>query len=613
MIQYQTAFGVGRAPGVCGRQKGSWVSERTESQARVLIANRGEIALRVIRACRELGLSPIAIYGPGEESARHVLAADDAYRIPDGTTLPYLDIPAILDIAQRAGATIIHPGYGFLSENAAFADGVVQAGIRFAGPSAAAMRALGDKIAARNVAIKAGVPVVPGTADPVTSVDEARAWAEANGYPVAVKAAGGGGGRGFRVALAPDELEDAFLGSSGEAKRYFANADVFLERYVSNPRHVEVQIIADNQGTVVALGERDCSVQRRHQKLIEETPSPIVTPELRARLLESAVKLANEVGYVSAGTIEYLVNDAGEYFFLEMNTRIQVEHTITEMVTGIDLVKEQLRVALGAPLSFSQADIDPRGHAIQCRINAEDASRDFAPSPGVLTGYREPGGIGIRVDSAMEPGAAILPAYDSMIAKLVTWGRDRDEALDRMSRALGEFVVEGVATTIPFHALVMNHPVFRAGGATTAFVPEHPEVIPASQVVTPGAAEEAVAPIQTIVEVNGRRLNVSIHGGISLGSAQAAAATGDRPNRRAGSGKKKAGSGDQLESPIQGTVIRISAAEGQVVAAGELICVVEAMKMENEIFAHKAGTITALHIAQGAAVQIGGAIAEITS
>jgi acetyl-CoA/propionyl-CoA carboxylase biotin carboxyl carrier protein len=578
----------------------------------VLIANRGEIALRVIRACRELDLSPIAVYGPGEESARHVLAADDAYRIPDGTTLPYLDIPAIISIAQRAGATIIHPGYGFLSENAAFADAVVNAGIAFAGPSAAAMRALGDKIAARNVAINAGVPVVPGTADPVASVEEARTWADANGYPVAVKAAGGGGGRGFRVALSPDQLEDAFNGSSGEAKRYFANPDVFLERYVANPRHVEVQIIADAEGNVVALGERDCSVQRRHQKLIEETPSPIVTPELRTRLLDSAVQLANEVGYVSAGTIEYLVDDAGEYFFLEMNTRIQVEHTITEMVTGIDLVKEQLRIALGATLSFTQDEIDPRGHAIQCRINAEDAGRDFAPTPGVLTGYREPGGIGVRVDSAMEAGAAILPAYDSMIAKLVTWGRDRTEALDRMSRALGEFEVSGVATTIPFHQRVMVHPVFRSGGATTSFVPEHPEVIPPPQVVTPGDAADETKPLETIVEVNGRRLSVAIHGGIAVGTPAAAAVNGNgRAGRRAGSGKKKAGGGDLLESPIQGTVIRLNVAPGQAVSQGELICVVEAMKMENEIVAHKPGTIATLHIAKGAAVQIGGAIADI--
>ncbi|MCC6705447.1 MAG: acetyl-CoA carboxylase biotin carboxylase subunit [Thermomicrobiales bacterium] len=586
------------------------MTERTVGSTRVLIANRGEIALRVIRACRELGLDTVAVYGPGEESARHVLAADDAYRIPESATLPYLDIPAILDIAARCGASIIHPGYGFLSENAAFADGVVGTGLTFAGPSAAAMRALGDKIAARNVAIRAGVPVVPGTADPVASVDEARAWADVNGYPVAVKAAGGGGGRGFRVALGPDLLEDAFLGSSGEAKRYFANPDVFLERYVANPRHIEVQIIADGHGNVVALGERDCSVQRRHQKLIEETPSPIVTPELRARLLDSAVKLANEVGYVSAGTIEYLVNDAGEYFFLEMNTRIQVEHTITEMVTGIDLVKEQLRIAQGEALSFTQADIDPRGHAIQCRINAEDAGRDFAPTPGVLTGYREPGGIGVRVDSAMETGAAILPAYDSMIAKLVTWGRDRDEALDRMSRALGEFVIEGVATTIPFHARVMDHPVFRAGQATTAFVPEHPEVIPEPQVVTPAEPSDDQAPVETVIEVNGRRLKVSIHGGIALG-APVAATNGNRPTKRGGAGKKKAGGGDLLESPIQGTVIRLNVAEGQQVAAGELICVVEAMKMENEITAHKAGSITALHIAQGASVQIGGAIADI--
>jgi acetyl-CoA/propionyl-CoA carboxylase biotin carboxyl carrier protein len=590
------------------------VSDRSDlTGTRVLVANRGEIALRVIRACRELGMSPIAVYGPGEESVRHVTAADDAYRIPAGDTLPYLDIPAILEIARNAGAEIIHPGYGFLSENATFAEAVRDAGFKLAGPSPEAMRALGDKISARNVADRADVPTVPGTADPVASVDAARAWADEHGYPVAVKAAGGGGGRGFRVAFAPEQLEDAFLGSSGEAQRYFANPTVFLERYLVQPRHVEVQIIADTHGNVVSLGERDCSVQRRHQKLIEETPSPIVTPELRWRLSESAVDLAREVGYVNAGTIEFLVTPDGAYYFLEMNTRIQVEHTITEMVTGIDLVKEQLRVAMGLPLSFTQDDIAPRGHAIQCRINAEDPAHDFKPTPGVLTRYREPGGIGIRVDSAMEPGAAILPNYDSMIAKLVVWGRDREEALARMQRALGEFEIDGVATTIPFHQLVMAHPVFAAGQATTAFVGEHPEIIPDPKPVNRAeTAEEHGAPVETIVEVNGRRLKVAIHGGVAIRPAGVTQGNGAKAPKRAGlGGNKRGATGNVLESPIQGTVIRLEASEGQEVAAGDLICVVEAMKMENEVVAHKNGRIAALHVSKGAMVQIGAAIVEI--
>jgi acetyl-CoA/propionyl-CoA carboxylase biotin carboxyl carrier protein len=594
--------------------KGRPVSDRSDlAGTRVLIANRGEIALRIVRACRELGMSPVAIYGPGEESVRHVQAADDAYRLPPGDTLPYLDTGAILEIAKQAGAEIIHPGYGFLSENAGFAEMVREAGFQLVGPSPEAMRALGDKISARNVADRAGVPTVPGTADPVAGVADARVWADQHGYPVAVKAAGGGGGRGFRVAFGSDELEEAFLGSSGEAQRYFANPTVFLERYLVQPRHVEVQIIADAHGNVIALGERDCSVQRRHQKLIEETPSPIVTPELRTRLAESAVNLAREVGYANAGTIEFLVTPDGSYFFLEMNTRIQVEHTITEMATGIDLVKEQLRVVMGLPLSFTQEEIDPRGHAIQCRINAEDPARDFAPTPGVLTRYREPGGIGIRVDSAMETGAAILPAYDSMIAKLVVWGRDREEALARMQRALGEFEIEGVATTIPFHQQVMAHPVFAAGQATTAFVAEHPEIIPEPRTITRSEPEgEQTAPIETIVEVNGRRLTVAIHGGVALKPVEGRNGNGARPAKRSGfSGKRRAATGNTLESPIQGTVIRLDVTKGQEVAAGDLLCVVEAMKMENEVVAHKAGTITSLHVAKGAMVQIGGPIVEI--
>jgi acetyl-CoA/propionyl-CoA carboxylase biotin carboxyl carrier protein len=580
----------------------------------VLVANRGEIALRVIRACRELGLSPIAIYGEGEEQSAHVLAADDAYRIPDGAMLPYLNIPAIIEIAKKAGATMVHPGYGFLAENAAFAEAIREAGLAFAGPTPEAMRALGDKVAARKVAVRANVPIVPGTEDPVDTVEDARTWAGQFGYPVAVKAAGGGGGRGFRVAREAGELDDAYLGSAGEAQRYFANPTVFLERYLERPRHIEVQIIADQQGNVVALGERDCSVQRRHQKLIEETPSPAVTPEIREQLMAASVSLAREVDYTSAGTVEFMLAPDGQFYFLEMNTRIQVEHTITEMVTGFDLVKEQLRIAQGHPLSFTQADVDPKGHSIQCRINAEDAGRDFAPTPGTITVYREPGGFGVRIDSAMSAGAAISPMYDSLIAKLVVWGRDRTEAIARMQRALGEFQIEGVATTIPFHQNVLANAAFIAGDATTSFLPEHPEVIPAAQTPVAAAAEvDAPANAEALVEVNGRRFSVVVRGGAFAMASDPAAANGVAPGRRSVAKKgAKASAKETLESPIQGTIVRVEVAEGQDVTAGQLICVVEAMKMENELLAHRAGTVKTLYVKKGDAIKVGASVVEIS-
>ena len=581
---------------------------------RVMIANRGEIALRVIRACRELGIAPVAVYGEGEEQARHVLAADDAYRIAVGTTLPYLDIPALIDIARRANADGVHPGYGFLAENASFARAVIAAGMVFVGPTAEQMVSMGDKVEARKIAAAARVPMVPGTADPVDSVAEAKEWADVHGYPVAVKAAGGGGGRGFRVAHSAGELEEAFLGSAGEAQRYFANPTVYLERYLVRPRHVEVQVFGDRHGNVVALGERDCSVQRRHQKLIEETPSPAVGPELRARMWESAVSLARAVGYHGAGTVEFMLTPEKEFFFLEMNTRIQVEHTITEEVTGIDLVAEQLRVAMGQPLSFTQADIQPRGHAIQCRINAEDAGRDFKPTPGVLTGYREPGGLGVRVDSAMAPGAEILPTYDSLICKLVAHGRTREEAIARMTRALDEFLVEGVATTIPFHRNVMANPVFQHGDVTTAFLLENPGVIPAPMIVEPAAPEGAApARAETLVEVDGRRFTVSIAGlgAIALKAPNVAGGQGSDAPRKRGGSKAAAPTGKGLTSPIQGTVIRTSAAVGDQVTAGQVLFVVEAMKMENEIAAHKSGTVASIAVGVGTSIKVGALLAEI--
>ncbi|MGH2550981.1 MAG: biotin/lipoyl-containing protein, partial [Thermomicrobiales bacterium] len=396
-----------------------------------------------------------------------------------------------------------------------------------------------------------------------------------------------------------------------EAQSAFGDPEVILERAIVEPRHIEIQIFADRYGNAIHLGERDCSVQRRHQKVLEEAPSPAVSPELRARMGATAVAAAKAIGYSNAGTVEFLLAADGAFYFLEMNTRIQVEHTITEMVTGIDLVKEQLRVAQGEALSFTQAEIAPLGHSIQCRINAEDPGRDFAPSPGVLTAYKEPGGIGVRVDSAMRQGAAVLPTYDSMIAKLIVWGRDRDEAVARMSRALGEFTIEGVATTIPFHQTVMRHPVFQHGDVTTAFLPEHPEVIPGPANVTPVTAEETPIKREAVVEVNGRRFAVSVQGGFGASSEPDAAngANGARRNGRVA--KKKTASSTVLESPIQGSVMRVGVEIGQTVEQGELITVIEAMKMENEIVAHRAGIVTAVHINAGQMVQVGAPIVEI--
>lgn len=593
------------------------MTEEDRSFQRVLVANRGEIAVRVIRACHELGLATVAVYGPGEEQAVHVRSADDAYRIPSEDPIPYLDGPALIEAARLAGATAVHPGYGFLAENAAFAAACEAAGLIFVGPSPAAIQAMGDKVEARQIAAAAGVPIVPGTEGPAGAVTDAAAWANAHGYPVAVKAAGGGGGRGFRVARTPDELADAFTGAAAEAERYFNNPVVYLERYLEEPRHVEVQVFADNYGHVVSLGERDCSVQRRHQKLIEESPSPAVTSPLRQALGEAAVALAKAVDYRGAGTVEFLLAPDGSFYFLEMNTRIQVEHTITEMVTGIDLVKEQLRVAGGQPLSFTAETVVACGHAIECRINAEDAGRDFAPGPGMITAYHEPAGFGVRVDSAMEPGSVILPTYDSLIAKLIVWGRDREEALARMRRALTDFTVEGVPTTIPFHLAVLANPVFAAGKATTSFLPAHPEVLPPP--ATPSSDQGGEAQLEStveelLVEVNGRRLMVRVHGGDQLAASAPVATSARSAVPRPVSGRKaaRAGSGNDLTSPIQGTVIRVAVEPGQTVAAGDLICVVEAMKMENELVAHRPGVITSLNVAKGDSVKIGAVIATIT-
>ncbi|HEU5430630.1 MAG TPA: biotin/lipoyl-containing protein, partial [Thermomicrobiales bacterium] len=435
-------------------------------------------------------------------------------------------------------------------------------------------------------------------------------WAEAHGYPVAVKAAGGGGGRGFRVAREAAALPAAFAGAAGEASRSFANPVVYLERYLTRPRHVELQLFADRQGHVVAVGDRDCSIQRRHQKLIEEAPAPGVLPETRRRMAEAAIALARAVDYEGAGTVEFLLQPDGSFYFLEMNTRIQVEHPVTEMVTGIDLVKEQIRVAAGAALSFGPDDLAPRGHAIECRINAEDPGRGFVPAPGPIVAYDAPTGFGVRVDGAAEAGGVILPAYDSLIAKLVAWGRDRDEAIARMARALADFTVEGVPTTIPFDRAVLASPAFAAADLSTDFLPEHPELIPPPAEPPEPAGEAPPAPREAVVEVNGRRFSVRLH---DADASPRSSRPAPSP-RRARSGRAKpnaAANGADLRSPIQGTVVRVLVDDGQEIAAGDVVCVVEAMKMENDIVAHRAGTVSDLSVAPGASVSAGDRIATI--
>jgi acetyl-CoA/propionyl-CoA carboxylase biotin carboxyl carrier protein len=578
---------------------------------RVLIANRGEIAVRIIRACRDLGLSTVAVYGPGEERALHVRLADDAYALTDANGLPYLDIDQILARAAESGANAVHPGYGFLAENATFAERCAASGITFIGPPAAAIAAMGSKIEARAIAVQAGVPVVPGTGQPLPDLDAAVAAANEIGFPVAFKASAGGGGRGFRVAMTADEVETAYTGSSGEALRYFGNAAVYAERYLGAARHIEMQLMADSHGNAVWLGERDCSVQRRHQKLIEEAPAVALDPSVRAALGASSVALAKAVGYQNAGTVEFMVEPSGDFFFLEMNTRIQVEHTITEETTGIDLVREQLLVAAGEPLSFSQDSIETRGHSIQLRINAEDPGRNFSPVPGQITNLRFPLGPGVRIDSAAEPGFTVLPAYDSLIAKLVLTGRDRAEALARARRALDEFEIGGVPSTIDFHRRVLDSPEFIEGGVTTRFLTEHPEVIPAAWEGEVASTPDAAFADEQILEVNGRRFTVRSFGD-ALRPAARTAAVKSAPKRSAnGAGGSSGHSGADLVSPIQGTVLRVAVETGVSVAAGDLIAVVEAMKMENEIRAHRAGLVQEVLVAPADRIAAGAVLARI--
>jgi acetyl-CoA/propionyl-CoA carboxylase biotin carboxyl carrier protein len=592
---------------------------------KILIANRGEIAVRVIRACEEMGITSVAVYSELDRDAIHVQRADEAYLLgPGPANESYLVIDKIIEAVEKSGADAVHPGYGFLSENAAFAAALEERGITFIGPPASAIDAMGSKTKARELMQAAGVPIVPGTTEPVESVEDARKLIEETiGYPVAVKAAGGGGGKGFRVALSDDELQEAFEGASREGEKFFGDGTVYLERYLPNPRHVEVQVMADKHGNLIHLGERDCSLQRRHQKLIEEAPAPAVDAELRAKIGKIATDAAAAVNYAGAGTIEGLLQD-GEYFFLEMNTRVQVEHCVTELVTGIDIVKTGIRVAAGEELPYTQDDVVLRGHAIECRINAEDASKNFAPAPGHISSYKEPNGPGVRVDSGIGANSDITPMYDPMVSKLIVWDADREQATRRMIRALGEYDIGELKTLIPFHKAILATEQW-ANAETCHDLIEDREWLkstgPATQessLPAPETDEAEKAEQAYTVEVSGKRFDVRVIGPAFGGVAVAAPGNGGgrkaAPKRTArAAGSSGGGGGDTLASPLQGTIFKVNVEAGATVAEGDLICVIEAMKMENEITAHKAGVIAELPITPGAAVANGDTLAVITS
>jgi acetyl-CoA/propionyl-CoA/long-chain acyl-CoA carboxylase, biotin carboxylase, biotin carboxyl carrier protein len=584
---------------------------------KILVANRGEIAIRVFRTLRELGIGAVAVYSEADRERLHVAVADEAYLLgPGPASESYLRADTIVEVALRSGADAVHPGYGFLAENADFARRVADAGLVWIGPPPDAIEAMGSKIAARERMRAVGVPVVPGATTPAGSVDDVLTAAEEVGYPIVVKASAGGGGKGMRVARSADEVERAFEGSRREGEAYFADAAVYVERYLEDPRHVEVQVLADSHGNVIHLGERDCTIQRRHQKLVEETPSPAVDDELRARIGAIAIEAARAVGYRSAGTIEGLLDADGSYYFLEMNTRVQVEHTVTEAVTGIDIVREQIRVAAGEPLSVAQADVVFRGHAIECRINAEDVTRSFLPSPGRITAYSEPAGIGVRVDSGVRAGDEISELYDPLIAKLIVHDVDREHARRRMLRALEEFVIEGPRTLLGFHRALLATPCF-VGGETCAGVVESDELATrareledASQkgpslVAAIDGSGSGVAKV-VAVEIDGRRHEVRLEPPESPWVDLA------RRHRERSKGLTGDAAG-AITSPMQGTVLSVSVTEGASVAAGDLICVVEAMKMENEIVSAADGVVSELAVAPGDQVSNGQVICVLAT
>jgi len=585
--------------------------------SKILIANRGEIAIRVARACKEMDIASVAVYSDIDRDAPHVHACDEAFLI--GPAIPaesYLSIEKIIQACKDSGADAVHPGYGFLAENADFARALDEAGITFIGPPASAIDAMGSKTQAREIMEQAGVPIVPGATEPAKDLAEARAQAEAAGYPVACKAVGGGGGKGFRVAMTPDDLEEAYEGSGREGMKFFSDDRVYVERYLEDPRHVEVQVLADKHGNVIHLGERDCSIQRRHQKVIEEAPGPHVDDEMRERIGKIATDAARAVGYFSAGTIEGMQH-GDEYFFLEMNTRVQVEHCVTEMITGVDIVREQIKIAAGAELSLKQEDVKINGWAIECRINAEKADKNFAPAPGKITSYREPSGPGIRIDTGVINGSEVTPMYDPMIGKLIVWDNDRAAATKRMLRALDEYEIGGLSTLIPFHKAILATEQWDKGETCRDLMEDKKwlKTTAPPKVELPETAEdeEEVEKVARdyLVEVSGKRFDVKVIGE-ATGFAAGGAAAGPKPKKRE---RKASGGGGsnvaRLDSPLQGSIFKVNVEQGAEVEEGDLICVIEAMKMENEITAHRKGKITELPIKVGDAVASGDPLVTI--
>lgn len=588
--------------------------QTTEKITKVLVANRGEIAVRVIRAAKDAGIPSVAVYAEPDANAPFVTMADEAFALGGQTSAEsYLVFDKILDAAKKSGANAIHPGYGFLSENGDFAEAVENAGLIWIGPSPESIRSLGDKVTARHIAMQADAPMAPGTKEPVKDADEVVAFAEEFGLPIAIKAAFGGGGRGMKVAYEMSEVKDLFESATREAVAAFGRGECFVERYLDKARHVECQVLADKHGNVIVASTRDCSLQRRFQKLVEEAPAPFLTEDQDRRLRESAKAICKEAGYYGAGTVEYLVGSDGLISFLEVNTRLQVEHPVTEEITGLDLVREQFNIAEGNELSLKE---DPalHGHAFEFRINGEDAGSNFMPAPGTITKYEEPSGPGVRMDTGIREGDVIGGQFDSMLAKLIVWGKDRDEALRRSARALDEYNVEGLATVIPFHRHIVENPAFVGDGEKfdvyTKWIEEEWD-----NPIQPYAGDsevdedEAVPSQKVTVEIDGRRVEVALPGDLALGGG-AGGARKKAKKRRSG-GAKKAASGDAVVAPMQGTVIKVEVEEGQEVAEGDTVVVLEAMKMENPVKAHKAGTVTGLAAEAGAGVGKGDVLMEL--
>ena len=571
---------------------------------KVLVANRGEIAVRIIRALREVGVRSVAVYSDVDRESFHARLADEAYHVgPAPATESYLNVEKLIEVARRSGAEALHPGYGFLAESAGFARATAEAGLAWIGPRPEAMEAMGSKVESRRIMGKTGVPMTPGTERAVESADAVFGFAEEYGYPVAVKASSGGGGKGFAVAPSEEEAKDAFERAKREGEAYFGDGAVYLEKYLLNPRHIEIQVVRDKHGNAAHLGERDCSIQRRHQKLLEECPSPAIEPEMREAMGKAAVEAAEAVGYDNVGTVEFLVQD-DEFYFLEMNTRVQVEHPVTEEVTGIDIVQTGIRIAAGEELPFSQEDVRWRGHAIEIRINAEDAANDFAPTPGTVTLYEEPGGPGIRVDSALRGPGPVPEHYDPLFAKLIVWGADRRDALRRLERALQEFRIEGIATTLPFFEAILDDEVFTTGSYTTGFIPERLRELKIESPPTGDSRGEAPGKEarEVEVEVNGKLFRVRLYADESgWGSGRSS----PPPRRRRERERRSAVAEGAVAAPMQGTIRKVFVEQGQKIAVDDPVCLLEAMKMESEIRTKRDGVVSEVLVAPGETVRSG--------